>query len=533
MPEYNLVREKWITINDGSQVSLSELFTRADLIRGLGGTPMEQIAVLRLCVAIVHAALRGPKTKYEWAALFKEGHFAKVITDYLSKWESRFNLYDEKYPFMQVSADFMAKIHEAHKQNETKVSFNKATIGNMNLVGDNNSTLWTQEYSATPKFVPAPQAAVTLLTYLNFAVCMRGWANHANSPIARSAFFTLYGKNLFETIVFNVLHYDAKTDMPIGNTKEDKPYWEKDQKDFTIPAYNLTGESGQDRVKGYLDFLTLPCRAVRLLPDENGNVANVYLKTGWEDYTVKDPMKKYIESKKNGKDYPMKIEEGNWKSIGRILTHTKGFKQLSEIETHRDMLGCESIKSYSKFLVKVYGHAWDQASPIKVICNTIPIPASWVTDDESLYADLDNYTTGADANNGFLIEIETALKDIKGAFVRYFIALQSNGDVNKKLNSKRRDAVAKLLDEYNPVAQFWQLIEQDYCAFFTKYQEDAEKAKQWWVTRVRDTAIQAVKEVEETCDDEERAAYARAQTLTWKIHKISKEWNEKLAVTTV
>ena len=43
-----------------------------------------------------------------WEDLWQAGKFPKIVTDYLDKWHDRFYLYDEKYPFFQVTKDNMS-----------------------------------------------------------------------------------------------------------------------------------------------------------------------------------------------------------------------------------------------------------------------------------------------------------------------------------------------------------------------------------------------------------------------------------------
>lgn len=102
---FNLTDEPWIPVASG-RISLREVFSRSD-VRGLGGNPLEKIALLKLLQAVAQAA-RTPRDDAEWAQLGTEG-LAEACLAYLEKWHEAFWLYGPA-PFLQFPAVARAKL---------------------------------------------------------------------------------------------------------------------------------------------------------------------------------------------------------------------------------------------------------------------------------------------------------------------------------------------------------------------------------------------------------------------------------------
>lgn len=142
MGQFNLLRENWIVVmtddkGTTKEVSLLDLFQNAHSYKRLAGeTPAQDFAVLRFLLAILHTVFlrfdsRGMPYEWieldekflqkneivdeddeaeyvdalfdTWEALWNAEALPEIIVEYLEKWSDRFNLYDETYPFYQVS----------------------------------------------------------------------------------------------------------------------------------------------------------------------------------------------------------------------------------------------------------------------------------------------------------------------------------------------------------------------------------------------------------------------------------------------
>lgn len=119
---FNLVREPWIRVVDhdglARLVSLAGLLEQAPEIRQISGElPTQDMAILRLTLAILHRALDGyaptstDDTPASVEAFDQHWHDAVVpaVMKYLSKHENRFNLFDQTAPFFQVAGMETAK----------------------------------------------------------------------------------------------------------------------------------------------------------------------------------------------------------------------------------------------------------------------------------------------------------------------------------------------------------------------------------------------------------------------------------------
>lgn len=143
MGRFNLLEEPWIVVivNDKGRtekVSLVEFFKNAHKYRALAGEMVTQdFAVYRLLLAVLHTVFSRFNSKgepYKWIDLddryvqkeavdeddvddYKEAlsetwknlwgskEFPNIVVEYLEKWRDRFYLFDEKYPFYQVTEE--------------------------------------------------------------------------------------------------------------------------------------------------------------------------------------------------------------------------------------------------------------------------------------------------------------------------------------------------------------------------------------------------------------------------------------------
>lgn len=103
---FNLIDEPWIPVIDMGLVSLKEVFSNQD-IKGLGGNPVQKIAITKLLLAVAQSA-NTPKNNQVWSELGSDG-LARSCLSYLDKWHDRFYLYGDQ-PFLQVPTISIAGI---------------------------------------------------------------------------------------------------------------------------------------------------------------------------------------------------------------------------------------------------------------------------------------------------------------------------------------------------------------------------------------------------------------------------------------
>ena len=108
-PSFNLLDEPWIRVTrlDGAsdEVSLLTVFREAMDISGVHGDIASQdVAILRLLLAICHRAMGGPDDLDTWEEYWdKPGKLGRDTIAYLEGYRDRFDLRHPEHPFFQVA----------------------------------------------------------------------------------------------------------------------------------------------------------------------------------------------------------------------------------------------------------------------------------------------------------------------------------------------------------------------------------------------------------------------------------------------
>ncbi|MBD3949619.1 type I-E CRISPR-associated protein Cse1/CasA [Tuanshanicoccus lijuaniae] len=264
MGRFNLTSEPWISVivneqGESKLVSLKELFANAHHYIELGGdTKTQDFAVLRVLLSVLHTVFSRfdatgsaydyfrmdekflPESEivdsieYEeclmetWQELWNQGYFPEIVIKYLEKWESRFYLFDEEYPFFQVTASDIS---------EDKISKSKASSvsgKNINrLISESNNkvALFSPKFDQknNKEILAADEIARWLITFQGYTglsdkvifgkdkyKASKGWLFDLGG-------LYLAGSNLFETLMLNLflLHPERNIVM-----KHQKPSWE-------------------------------------------------------------------------------------------------------------------------------------------------------------------------------------------------------------------------------------------------------------------------------------------------------------------
>ncbi len=110
MAEFNLIDEPWIPCIDPHgqlvEYGIRDTLLKAHELREIcDDSPLVTAALHRLLLAMLYRAHDGPSDTAMWLALYERGRFEQHhrIGDYLKKWRTRFYLFDDRHPFMQVA----------------------------------------------------------------------------------------------------------------------------------------------------------------------------------------------------------------------------------------------------------------------------------------------------------------------------------------------------------------------------------------------------------------------------------------------
>ena len=274
MPRYNLLDEKWIQVaskDTVEKVSIKELFAGAAKYKELAGDMKTQdFAVMRVMLAILHTVFSrfdsngDPYEFFEvdeesflqigeleenylddyedalyqtWIDIWNAKEFPKVVYEYLEKWGERFFLYDDKYPFFQV----------------TKEVIEKDAAGGGEFYGKNINRLVSESNNKLAYFSPKDESYKEYIDddeLARWLITLQGYIGTSDKQKVGSAKtyskgwlydlggVYLQGNNVFETLMLNfVIAYNENNNL----LKIQKPCWEAETIEKNIELYFHNG----------------------------------------------------------------------------------------------------------------------------------------------------------------------------------------------------------------------------------------------------------------------------------------------------
>ncbi|MFJ4683746.1 CRISPR-associated helicase Cas3' [Streptomyces sp. NPDC088789] len=294
---FNLVREPWLpvqSVEDGTvvEMSLRDVFARAGELRGIvGDVPTQEMALLRLMLAVLHDALQGPSDIEDWEELWQESASASppfpAALEYLERHADRFELLDEERPFFQVPG-LRTRKHEIAPLSRIVAdvppgsalfAMRRPGVGRLSFA---EAARWLVHAHAfdTSGIKPALRSGD--------AEDDRAKAGKVY-PLGVGALGLLggvfaEGDNLRETLLLNLIAfesaYDDSADGGSGGfgsrTGEDLPYWRQREPYGPGPR---SAEAGGPEPVGLRDLYTWQSRRIRLVA-EDGWVTGVVLGYG-------------------------------------------------------------------------------------------------------------------------------------------------------------------------------------------------------------------------------------------------------------
>lgn len=366
MGEFNLLTESWISVitddrGKTEEVSLIDVFKNADKYISLAGDMKAQdFAVMRVLLSVLHTVFSrfdsdgNPYDSLElderfrqnaavdeddeedylddltntWIKIWKAGKFPDIIETYLEKWKDRFYLYDDMYPFFQVtSKDFEGEkysskgspvqgknINRLISESNNKISLfspKKDIKDNKNVLSDSEATRWIltfQQYTGL-----SDKARFTEDKYK----ASKGWLFDLGGVY-------LEGNNLFETLWLNCILVHPKEEYRLT---VERPCWEHS------PADNIETYFEKPVIDNISELYTNWSRAIYIEPKEKNSEAFairiVKLPDTIHEDNFLEPMTiwRFNESGDNkGKYTPRKhrINQSLWRSFGLIAFSDSG-----------------------------------------------------------------------------------------------------------------------------------------------------------------------------------------------------------------
>ena len=276
-PSFNLLDEPWIRVTrlDGAsdEVSLLAVFREATDISGIHGEIASQdVAILRLLLAICHRTMGGPETMDTWEKYWDDpGRLGRDAVAYLESYRDRFDLRAPERPFFQV-----AGIHTASGK----------TSGLKSLIIDvpNGAPFFTTRIARGLESVTWAEAARWLVHVHAFdpsgirtgAVGDPRASGGKSSPIGpgwtgQIGVVTVDGENLERTLLLNTVVCEETDGLHDVDPAADTPPWERDPDG---PAGSLSLEP-----TGPVSCYTWQTRRV-LLHGDDARVTGLFLGNG-------------------------------------------------------------------------------------------------------------------------------------------------------------------------------------------------------------------------------------------------------------
>ncbi|MBD3949329.1 type I-E CRISPR-associated protein Cse1/CasA [Tuanshanicoccus lijuaniae] len=364
MGKFNLTNEPWISVivneqGENKLVSLKELFANAHHYIELGGdTKTQDFAILRVLLSVLHTVFSrfdaagsaydyfeidekfvpesevDESEEYEnslmetWQELWNQGYFSEIVIKYLEKWENRFYLFDEEFPFFQVKKSDIS---------EDKISKSKASsvsgknINRLISESNNKAALFSPKYDKknNKEILTADEIARWLITFQGYTglsdkvifgkdkyKASKGWLFDLGG-------LYLVGSNLFETLMLNLVLVHPEKNIVMNHQK---PSWEISAEEkikaisSTIPIDNLaelyTSWSRAIYIDPQTDLQKPFSFEIVKLPDLLHEDHFIEPMTVWKYNTAGDAKDRYTPKKHQ-------LNQSMWRNFGLIALPTK------------------------------------------------------------------------------------------------------------------------------------------------------------------------------------------------------------------
>lgn len=310
MVSYNLLTESWIPVRgkDGkiSEKGILETLEYAHKLEEIcDPAPPVQFGIYRLLIAFLMDAYQLQSLE-DLGNLIEKGKFDKeVLEKYASQWHDRFDLFDEKHPFMQVPRDDLKKAKEpiSRLMQHIPAGTNVSHFHHGNW--ENNA------YS----FAQCARGLVTVPPFMTAGGAGLSPSINGNPPW----YVLVKGDDLFQTLALNI----CKIPLLIKTQDSNPPVWRDD---------NFLGK---DNHKSFsiVEGLTWRPRSIHMVPESGGLctytgkentglVRYMYFASGLkapEPGLWSDPQVAYILGKDGMRTVKPEENKEMWRDIGPLM----------------------------------------------------------------------------------------------------------------------------------------------------------------------------------------------------------------------
>jgi CRISPR system Cascade subunit CasA len=412
MAHFNLITEPWIGARtlSGDRVSLGlqDLVARAHELQALANeSPLTSAALARLLLALVHRVV-GPKSDLEWERLYKVGRFDELaFSVYLEKWRSRFDLFDDQYPFYQIGHLIeQSPNYERGKKPAREMIAEQSSYGGARELFESRPS--DASYAIPPQV--AARWLVALHAFHPGGLLTRDTNNNGDptsakaGPVCSSAVALIQGSNLFETLVFNLINYPSQS---FPSQADDAPVWEIE------PSPKASSRA----CRGLLDWYTWQSRRIQLLPDADGAVDSFILLQGVAVTEAPriDPMCAYRRHQKHGLlPIGFSTDRALWRDVEALcqISSTED-REFQAPTTVRVLAARDTTQPWEFLNIELNGQEPDQAKILLSRSESVAIPRELFTDEallRVLQTSIKKCEGGAQAlNAGLFVALKTFL----------------------------------------------------------------------------------------------------------------------------
>lgn len=465
MPSFNLITGCWIPVRDSDrnlrEVSLREALLDAPrLLRIEDPSPLVEVVLHRLLLAVLHRALDGPADSEDVLDWWDRGSFPENrLNQYLDTYEDRFDLFHPRYPFYQIP-----DLPDENPLPWTKLLPEKAS--------GNNPTLFDHSVDDAPPYARPAEIARALLVHQAFTpgglIRRLGVSSGAGGPLSKSVVFLAVGNNLFETLLLNLAPYRPEGDMPLW---EREPYHVSD----------VEGGKARENLWGRTRVYTWLSRAVRLLPELDGRVR--FMAYGPGVFPIErpfspDPMCGYVQDD-SGEFTAVRfsVDRAFWRDFVALLPQ-EGHRPPRVLEHARSVLMRMGGETTFLIPLAVLGQITDPGKPAKIVSvrrEVYPFPImAWDAD------------AAAEVRVAVAYAEEIG-KRLYGAGLTLARSLLSPGD-----RQPEKSEIARLLDSLPLLSVYWSGLEVAFAEFLTTLARDGrDLAHSMWVGAVEAKVVRA------------------------------------------
>lgn len=356
MVSYNLLTEAWIPVRDkNGNISykgiLDTLKQSHELTEISDPAPPVQFGIYRLLIAFLMDVYQ-LKELEQLAGLIEKGKFdGDKLDEYARSWQGRFDLFDEKHPFMQVSLKGDKKAAEPVSRLMQHIP-----------AGTNASHFHHGKWDENAySFGQCARGLVTVPPFMT-----AGGAGLSPSINGSPPWYVLVkGDNLFHTLAYNM----CVIPLLVKSADDHPPAWRSDE----------PFEKVERRSFSLLEGLTWTPRAIHLVPEEGGLctytgeqspglVRRMFFTAGYrapEPGLWSDPQVPYVKTKDGIRTMKPFLGKALWRDMGPLMLLQQedytssnsmiSFQRPAVVQQFKKLAEKGVISKSVPLLVEVYG----------------------------------------------------------------------------------------------------------------------------------------------------------------------------------